>query len=46
MGMSIVLMLGQVPLMTKFWFSAEKAKAGEEAVRKGRADGILPSMER
>lgn len=35
-----MLLFGQLPLTTKFWFRAEKAKAPVERVRNGLDDAM------
>ena len=42
-GRGIVLMFGQEPGTTKPWLSALNANSRVEVVRKGSAEGILPS---
>ena len=42
-GREMVLMFGQDPGTTKPWLSALNANSRVEVVRKGSAEGILPS---
>jgi hypothetical protein len=44
MGRSIVLMLGQEPRTTKFWFNIERANSRVLVVKNKTALGILSTL--